>query len=125
MTRTSLLIGSALLFGYTLTCVAGVHLLKASMTARAGEEPWVFGASRRQASLFGTGFICAGLGFLLWLLLLRRLPASTAFPIGVGASTLGVLALGWWLGEAMSAGKLVGVALILVGIVLVGRAEVS
>lgn len=125
MSRASLLVGSILLVGYTVACVAGVHLLKASMAYRTGEEPWLLGASRRQTSLFGAGFACAGLGFLLWLLLLKRLPATTAFPIGVGASTLGVLALGWWLGETISAGKIVGVALILSGIILVGRTEVG
>ena len=105
------------LVGYVAACVAGVHLLKHSLRPLDG-EPWLFGMSIRQCAEFAGGFATAGLGFLLWLVVLKRLPASVAFPIAVGASTIGVALVDWWRGEAIGVPRLLGIAMILGGVAL-------
>jgi multidrug transporter EmrE-like cation transporter len=105
------------LLGYVAACVAGVHLLKHSMRPLDGEV-WRFGMSLRQCAEFAGGFATAGLGFLLWLVVLKRLPASVAFPIAVGASTIGVAVVDWCRGEPIGIPRLLGIVMILGGVAL-------
>lgn len=66
------------------------------------------------------GILCFGLSMLLWVLVLRVLPLSTAYPM-VSLSYVIVTALSaLFLGETLTAAKLLGLALIMAGVVLVG-----
>lgn len=68
------------------------------------------------------GCVCYGLSFLSWLVVLARIPLSTAYPfvaLGIGVTVAAGTII---LGEALSIGKIVGVVLILIGIVTVARA---
>lgn len=53
---------------------------------------------------------------------LKKIPISLAYPIMVGTGFAIIAVVAWWLlGEKLSVGQWAGVALILVGIVLVAR----
>jgi multidrug transporter EmrE-like cation transporter len=68
--------------------------------------------------------VCYGTSVVAWLAALTKAPVSTAYPM----LSLGYVAVAWasvlWLGETLSAGKIVGIALICIGVVLVSRSSV-
>lgn len=66
------------------------------------------------------GFLLYGLGALVWLMVLSRWEVSKAYPL-VGLGFLFTAAVGHWLGEAVSVSRLAGIALICMGIFLVGK----
>ncbi|OUM92840.1 MAG: hypothetical protein BAA04_02270 [Firmicutes bacterium ZCTH02-B6] len=68
------------------------------------------------------GFVCYGLAAISWLVVLSRAPLSVAYPmLSLGYAAVAVLS--WQLfGESMNAAKVVGIAAILGGIVLLSRA---
>ena len=69
---------------------------------------------------FFFGFGMYGVGFLLWLGVLRRLTLSVAFPIAAGALVLGTMVAGYlFLNESVSIRQCIGALLIIVGIVVV------
>lgn len=69
---------------------------------------------------FAIGFACYASGFLLWILILRRLPLSVAFPVAAGSLVLATQMLGWWfLGESFDARQLTGVVLVVLGVSLI------
>jgi len=71
---------------------------------------------------FLIGFVLYALSFLTWLLALRRYEAVAIFPAFVGAGYAGVVLGGWlFLGETLTASRVVGAAVILLGIGLVAR----
>ena len=66
------------------------------------------------------GFVLYGLGALVWLAVLARWDVSKAYPlVGLGFAMAAVI--GAFLGEQMGLLRAVGVTLICVGVVLVGR----
>ena len=70
---------------------------------------------------FWAGMVCYGLSVCVWIAALTRAPVSTAYPM----LSLGyvVVTLTAWLslGETLNAAKLVGIALICAGVILVSR----
>jgi multidrug transporter EmrE-like cation transporter len=70
---------------------------------------------------FWTGMFCYGGSLCVWLAALSKAPVSIAYPM----LSLGYIVVAWvsvtWLGEALSVPKVVGIALICVGVVLVSR----
>ena len=99
-----------LLLAYVLASVAGLHLLKLS-----------------GGSLFSARFVCGlGLhasGFLIWYVLLTRMPLSVAFPLAAGALMVGTQISGYFfLEEALSGRHLLGVLMILTGLVVISPA---
>ncbi|MDX2103561.1 MAG: hypothetical protein SF002_13610 [Alphaproteobacteria bacterium] len=63
-------------------------------------------------------------GMALWLAAIGRNPLSTAYPIGIGLSLASAtIAAWWWLGEGIGPLRLAGIALVLIGGVLVARAS--
>ena len=66
------------------------------------------------------GVVFYGLGFLLWLMMLKHYPLSVAYPIATGSLLIATQLIGaFMLSENFSAMKLIGTGLILVGIVCV------
>lgn len=66
------------------------------------------------------GFLLYGLGAVIWLGVLSRWEVSKAYPLvglGFGFSVL----IGYLLGEQVTPSRVIGVALICTGVVLVGR----
>ena len=72
---------------------------------------------------FWAGMFCYGASLCVWLAALAKAPVSVAYPM----LSLGYVAVAWasvlWLGESLSAAKLLGIALICVGVVLVSRSS--
>ena len=70
---------------------------------------------------FWTGMLCYGASVCVWLAALSKAPVSTAYPMlslgYVVVATVSVL----WLGELMTLSKVIGIALICAGVVLVSR----
>ena len=69
---------------------------------------------------FMVGFTFYGLGFLLFYSVLSRLPLSIVFPIAAGGLVVATQSVGYtFLGESIRAVHAGGIALILIGIVLI------
>jgi multidrug transporter EmrE-like cation transporter len=64
---------------------------------------------------------CDIAGFVAWMHVLGRMQLSAAFPMTALSYVL-VIAASWWLfGEALTASRLIGSALIMTGVLLLGR----
>jgi multidrug transporter EmrE-like cation transporter len=72
---------------------------------------------------FWTGMVCYAASVCVWLAALSKAPVSTAYPMlslgYVVVATVSVL----WLGETLNPAKVVGIALICVGVILVSRSS--
>jgi multidrug transporter EmrE-like cation transporter len=70
---------------------------------------------------FWSGMFCYGASLCVWLAALSKAPVSIAYPM----LSLGYIVVAWvsvtWLGETLSVPKVLGIALICVGVVLVSR----
>ncbi|MDE2305420.1 MAG: EamA family transporter [Gammaproteobacteria bacterium] len=70
---------------------------------------------------FWVGMACYGASLCVWLAALSRAPVSVAYPMLSLGYVVVAFASVWWLGESFSPVKLIGIALICVGVVLVSR----
>ncbi len=69
---------------------------------------------------FAIGFVMYGLGFLIWMYILLRMPLSVAFPIAAGALIVCTQLIGYFLlGEKITVIHSVGVTAIVIGIALI------
>jgi multidrug transporter EmrE-like cation transporter len=72
---------------------------------------------------FWTGMMCYAASVCVWLAALSKAPVSTAYPMlslgYVAVAAVSVL----WLGESMGPGKVLGIALICAGVILVSRSS--
>lgn len=100
--------------------------LKAGMTAPAVKAVMESGSPLRVASglssspLIVFGLLSYGLSAFVWLLVLSRVPLSTAYPfiaLGIAITTLGGRFL---FEEPLTGTKLVGIGLVLIGILAIG-----
>jgi multidrug transporter EmrE-like cation transporter len=70
---------------------------------------------------FWTGMLCYAASVCVWLAALSKAPVSTAYPM----LSLGYVAVAAvsavWLGESMGPAKVLGIALICAGVILVSR----
>ena len=65
---------------------------------------------------------CYALSVVIWILALSRVPVSIAFPMLSMAYVVNALAAYYLLGEPFSTTKLVGMAVIIVGVIIISRA---
>jgi multidrug transporter EmrE-like cation transporter len=73
---------------------------------------------------FWTGMLCYGASLCVWLAALSKAPVSTAYPmLSLGYVVVAAVSAAW-LGESLTAAKMVGIALICAGVVLVSRSSV-
>jgi multidrug transporter EmrE-like cation transporter len=95
--------GRALLAAYVLTATFGLYRMKAAAEI---------------ASLgFLAGALCYALSFVLWILILLRMPLSVAFPLVTGLVIVATqLSAALWLNEPLTWWKAAGVVLIISGI---------
>jgi multidrug transporter EmrE-like cation transporter len=102
--------------------VASRELVHVSSFDWAGLQGGVGALARSPA--FWIGMVCYGTSVVAWLAALTKAPVSTAYPM----LSLGYVAVACasvlWLGETLSAGKIAGIALICIGVVLVSRSSV-
>jgi drug/metabolite transporter (DMT)-like permease len=91
---------------YVLVSAFGLYKIKA-----AGEV-W--------STDFAIGFTLYGVGFLIWMYILLRMPLSIAFPIAAGALIISTQLLGYFLlDERMPLQHIIGVTAIVIGITLI------
>ena len=70
---------------------------------------------------FWIGMACYGASLCVWLAALARAPVSIAYPMLSIGYVVVAFASVLWLGESLSTAKLLGIALICIGVVLVSR----
>ena len=72
---------------------------------------------------FWTGMVCYAASVCVWLAALSKAPVSTAYPmLSLGYVVVAAVSV-VWLGESMPAGKVLGIALICAGVILVSRSS--
>ena len=72
---------------------------------------------------FWTGMLCYGASVCVWVAALSKAPVSTAYPmLSLGYVVVAVVSV-LWLGESMGLAKVLGIALICVGVILVSRSS--
>ncbi len=72
---------------------------------------------------FWAGMVCYGASLCVWLAALSKAPVSTAYPmLSLGYVVVAAVSA-LWLGEALSVPKVLGIALICAGVVLVSRSS--
>jgi multidrug transporter EmrE-like cation transporter len=72
---------------------------------------------------FWAGMVCYAASVCVWLAALSKAPVSTAYPmLSLGYVVVAAVSV-TWLGESMTTPKLLGIALICAGVVLVSRSS--
>lgn len=77
-----------------------------------------------KSGVFLTGFIFYGIGAVIWMVILRLMPLSLAFPVAAGTLVIGTTITGiFLLNETVTVWQIAGSAMIMTGIALsaVGR----
>lgn len=106
--------------------VAAQFSLKAGMSSDAIKDAMNQAASLKVFSaILGnvyvmSGFVLYGLGAIVWLGVLSKWDVSKAYPM-VGLGFVFTAALGFWIGEQVSLTRMIGVVLVCVGVILIGR----
>jgi multidrug transporter EmrE-like cation transporter len=120
------LIWTLILAGVALNAAAQLSLKAATLTAGAlvsdtGQVGWQNAARLFHTLPFWTGLACYGFSVILWLGALSRVPVSVAYPmlsLGYIANAFAAAAL---FGEVLTAQKMLGIAIISVGVVVLSR----
>ena len=73
---------------------------------------------------FWSGMVCYAASVCVWVAALSKAPVSTAYPmLSLGYVVVAAVSVAW-LGESLTPGKVLGIALICAGVVLVSRSSV-
>jgi multidrug transporter EmrE-like cation transporter len=73
---------------------------------------------------FWAGMVCYGMSLCVWLAALSKAPVSVAYPmLSIGYVVVAAVSV-IWLDEILSPVKVLGIALICVGVILVSRSSV-
>lgn len=73
---------------------------------------------------FWGGMLCYGASVCVWLAALTKAPVSVAYPmLSLGYVVVAAVSV-LWMGEALSAAKVFGIALICAGVMLISRTSV-
>jgi len=72
---------------------------------------------------FWSGMVCYAVSVCVWVAALSKAPVSTAYPmLSLGYVVVAAVSVAW-LGESLTPGKVLGIALICTGVVLVSRSS--
>jgi multidrug transporter EmrE-like cation transporter len=72
---------------------------------------------------FWTGMLCYAVSVCVWIAALSKAPVSTAYPmLSLGYVVVAAVSF-LWLGESLSTAKILGIALICAGVILVSRSS--
>jgi len=97
-----------------------ILMVVSSLFTCTGQLMWKLAATGRAAEIV-IGFGCYGVGALLMLIAYRFGELSVLQPI-LGLSYVLSLLAGWtWLGEQITAGRVIGVAAVVAGVAMVAR----
>ena len=67
------------------------------------------------------GMACYAISLDVWIMALSRVPVSIAYPMLSIGYVINAFVAWQWLGEALTAQKLLGIAVIVIGVILVTR----
>jgi len=115
------------LTGVLLNAVAQL-LLKAGSASlagielRAGNALAIAGRLVLNPPIIG-GLVCYAISVVVWILALSRVEVSVAYPMLSVGYVVNALAAWWLFGENLSAVRLAGIGIILVGVWLVARSS--
>jgi multidrug transporter EmrE-like cation transporter len=116
-----------LLFGGVLLNAVAQLLLKAAtrtsgvLISDGGQVSWSATALLLRAPPLWLGLMCYGVSVILWLGALSRVPVSIAYPMLSVGYIVNALAAAFLFNEALTSGKILGIALIIGGVVLLAR----
>ncbi len=110
---------SLLSFGYVaLAVVLGTG---AQLLLKAGTNATPVGFALALDPRILAGIVCYAVSLVAWVLALSRTPVSVAYPMVSIGFALNALLAWWLLGEALSLQRVAGIAVIMVGVILVAR----
>ncbi len=118
-----------LLLGGVLLNACAQLLLKAAtrhsgeLVADSGQVSWTAVMQLLAALPLWVGLGCYGISVVLWLGALSRVPVSVAYPMLSIGYVINAVAAIFLFGEALSAGKLVGIGLICAGVFTLARMQ--
>ena len=121
----NLLSGALVILG-TIVSAGAQLLLKAGTNALAkqsitGPIDWAFRLASQP--IIWLGILAYGVGLLIWLLVLSRLPVSVAFPmLSLGYIVTAVVAY-YVFGESLGLLKIIGILVIIAGVVMVASSS--
>jgi multidrug transporter EmrE-like cation transporter len=115
-----------LLGGVALNAAAQLLLKAATRTsgelvADGGAISWAAAAQLLHAAPLWLGLSCYGVSVFLWLGALSRVPVSVAYPMLSIGYIVNAFAAAYLFGEPLSAVKLLGIALIVAGVLVLAR----
>lgn len=113
------LLGVLLNAGAQLLLKAGVSSVGAIGTAPGTLLPGLANAFMRGPVL--AGLACYALSVAVWLIALSRVDVSLAYPMLSLGYVVNAIAAWWLFGEAVGAMRFAGIALILVGVLVIAR----
>jgi multidrug transporter EmrE-like cation transporter len=67
------------------------------------------------------GLTCYGISVVVWIMALSRTDVTVAYPMLSIGYVVNAACAYWWLGEQISAQRLVAIGIILIGVVLLAR----
>jgi len=115
------------LTGVLLNAVAQL-LLKAGSASlagielRAGNALAIAGRLVLNPPIIG-GLVCYAISVVVWILALSRVEVSVAYPMLSVGYVVNAIAAWWLFGESLTAARLAGIGIILVGVWLVARSS--
>jgi multidrug transporter EmrE-like cation transporter len=121
----------ALLLGGVLLNASAQLLLKAAtrhsgeLIADSGRVSWSSVLHLLGVVPLWVGLACYGISVILWLGALSRVPVSVAYPMLSIGYVINAFAAAVLFGEALSVGKLAGIALICAGVLVLARMQQS
>jgi multidrug transporter EmrE-like cation transporter len=119
----------ALLLGGVLLNACAQLLLKAAtrhsgeLVADSGRVSWSAVLHLLGVVPLWVGLACYGISVILWLGALSRVPVSVAYPMLSIGYVINAFAAAVLFGEALSVGKLAGIALICAGVLVLARMQ--
>jgi multidrug transporter EmrE-like cation transporter len=120
-----------LLLGGVLLNAAAQLLLKAAtrhsgeLVADSGKVSWVAVMHLLGAVPLWVGLACYAVSVVVWLGALSRVPVSVAYPMLSIGYVVNAFAASLLFGEALSVGKLAGIAMICAGVITLARLQHS
>jgi multidrug transporter EmrE-like cation transporter len=117
-----------LLLGGVALNAAAQLLLKAATRASGvlisdgGQVSWTATQELLREAPLWIGLSCYGVSVILWLGALSRVPVSIAYPMLSVGYVVNAIAAAYLFAEALTAGKLIGIMLVIAGVIVLARA---
>jgi multidrug transporter EmrE-like cation transporter len=117
-----------LLLGGVALNAAAQLLLKAATRASGvlisdgGQVSWTATQELLREAPLWIGLSCYGVSVILWLGALSRVPVSIAYPMLSVGYVVNAIAAAYLFAEALTAGKVIGIMLVIAGVIVLARA---